>query len=187
VLQCILWLLFSSVLNTYCYYSTDLVLQRIVWLLFSSVLNTYSYCSIDLVLQWIVWLLCVLFSIYTAIAHIIWCYSELCDCYSVQFSIPTLIAWQFSVKVNCVTFIYFSSQYILLFLKSFFVTVNCVTLILFSSQYVLLFLKFVVLHWIMWPLFCSVLSTYSYSSNHFVLQWTILLFFSSVLITYHYF
>jgi len=57
VLQWIVWLLFSSILNTYYYCSTHFVLQWIVWLLFSSTLNTRCYCSTHLVLQWIVWLL----------------------------------------------------------------------------------------------------------------------------------
>jgi hypothetical protein len=44
------------------------------------------------------------FSIHTAIAQHIWYYSELCDCYTVQFSIHTAIAqhiWCYSVFCDC--------------------------------------------------------------------------------------
>ena len=115
-----------------------LVLQWIVWLLFSSDLNTYCYCSTD------------------------WYCSELCDCYSVQFSIYTVIAQLIGV------------------------TVNCVTVIEFSSQYILLLLNRLVLQWIVWLLFSSVLNTYCYCSTHLVLQWIVWLLISSVLNTYCY-
>ena len=70
-----------------------LVLQWIVWLLFSSVLNTYCYCSSD------------------------WCYSELCNCYWVQFSIHIVIPQLIGFTVYFVTVIHFRSQYILLLLN----------------------------------------------------------------------
>ena len=65
----------------------------IMWLLLSLVLNTYCYYSTD------------------------WRHSELFDCYWVQFTIYTVIADLICVRVNCVTVIKFSSQYILLFLN----------------------------------------------------------------------
>ena len=94
-----------------------LVLQWNVWMLLSLVLNTYFYWSTD------------------------WCYSELCECYWVQFSIYTTIA------------------------KLIGVSVNCVTVIQFSSQYILLLLKWLVLQWIVWLSFSSVLNTYCYIST----------------------
>ena len=60
-----------------------------MWLLFSSVLNTSTYCAKDLVLHWIVRLL-VQFSIHAVFSQLFFCYSELCDFCSVQFSIHTL-------------------------------------------------------------------------------------------------
>ena len=129
----------SSVFNTYSYCSPDcvkvncvtfikfsskyiqllldwLVLQWIVWLSFNSVPNTYCYCSTD------------------------WCYSELCDSYSVQFSIYTVIVQMIGV------------------------TVNYVTVFRFSSQYIRLLLNWLVLQWTVWLVFSSVLNIYGYCS-----------------------
>ena len=72
---------------------TWLVLHWIVWLLFSSVLNLYCNCWTE------------------------WCYSVLCDFYSVHLSINNLIAKLIGVRVNCVAVIYISAQYILLLLN----------------------------------------------------------------------
>jgi len=87
VFHWILLLLFSSALNTYSYFSTDLMLKWIMLSLIGSILNKFCYCSTDLALNRIVWLYSVQFSIYIFIAQMIFCYSELCDPYSVHFSL----------------------------------------------------------------------------------------------------
>ena len=82
------------------------------------------------------------------IAQHIWCYSDLCDCYSVQFSIHTAIAQNFSTHLvlQWIVWLLFSSFlntycYCSTFLNTFGVTVNCVTVIEFSSHYILLLLN----------------------------------------------
>ena len=59
---------------------------------------------------------------------------------TVVYQLRLTLEWFYFI-VNCVTVIWYSSQYILLLLNWFGVTVNCVTVIQFSSQYILLLLN----------------------------------------------
>jgi len=122
LLYWIQWPYFVSFLNTYSYSPTRLLLQCIVCLLFSFVLNTYCNWSTHLVLQWIKHLLFSSVLKLTATIQLVCCYSEFCDSYSVHFSIRTAFAQLIWCYSDYVIFIHFTSQFILFLLNSFVVT-----------------------------------------------------------------
>ena len=104
VIQWILWMLLSSVLNTY--FIAHLICGRVNWLTIIEFSSQYILLLLNwFVLQWIVWLW--ISSVYNTFCHCStdWCFSELCDWYSFDFSIHTVIAKLIGVTVNCVTFL----------------------------------------------------------------------------------
>ena len=71
-------------------------------------------------------------SICTAFAQLSWSYSKFYDCYSVHFFIILLLLNAFGVKINFMTVIQFSSNYIMFLTNTTFVAVNCLA---FSIQF----------------------------------------------------